>query len=173
MTALLAGKWLVFSLAVAATSGAFVELTHALRHQLEKRVPSLPLRMALGGAVVVVLWRAIGTSGYVGLGVPTIVRAFVEPNVPAYAFAAKLVSTGARVMSHVFLVAVVASLLTGYRGIYPSQRLTRRKGGRGPLPGTIALRDVRTVSASDDDGPSSPALTWSATDREGGAGRRG
>ena len=35
-----------------------------------------------------VLWRAIGTSDYLGLGMPTILRAFSDPQLPVYAFAA-------------------------------------------------------------------------------------
>jgi H+/Cl- antiporter ClcA len=35
----------------------------------------------------------LGTSDYLGLGVPTILRAFHDPGVPAWAFAAKLVFT--------------------------------------------------------------------------------
>jgi H+/Cl- antiporter ClcA len=49
--------------------------------------------MALGGAILVLLWRLAGTSDYLGLGVPTIQRAFVDPALPVSAFAAKLVFT--------------------------------------------------------------------------------
>ena len=90
---LLLAKWVVFALAVAATSVTFIELTHRLKTLLERRVPRLPLRMMLGGAVVVALWRLSATSDYLGLGVPTIVRAFSDPHLPAHAFAAKLVFT--------------------------------------------------------------------------------
>ena len=51
-----------------------------LLRQLEKSPRShserLGLRMAIGGAIVVGLWQLIGTSDYLGLGVPTILRAF-------------------------------------------------------------------------------------------------
>ena len=50
----------------------------------------LGVRMAIGGALVVLLWQLVGTSDYLGLGVPTIVRAFSDPSLPSYAFAAKL-----------------------------------------------------------------------------------
>ncbi len=49
--------------------------------------------MMLGGAAVVGLWRLSGTSDYLGLGVPMIVRAFDDPHLPAYAFALKLLFT--------------------------------------------------------------------------------
>lgn len=89
LTPLLAAKWLVFAVAVAITAAAFIELTHWLKAQ-SARIPSLALRMALGGAIVVGAWQLIGTSDYLGLGVPTIVRAFTDPSLPAWAFAAKL-----------------------------------------------------------------------------------
>ena len=159
-------------------------------------MPRLPLRMALGGARA--WWRcgsSSGTSDYLGLGVPTILRAFKDPSLPWGAFALKLVFTavtlgsgflggevtplffvgaalgnvlarllglpvdlgaavgmaalfaaaantplalsimavellGATVLPHVVIVATVAYLLTGHRGIYPSQRIARLKHGR-------------------------------------------
>jgi H+/Cl- antiporter ClcA len=93
LTPLLLGKWLLFATAAAATTTVFIELTHRLKRLLERRLPALPLRMALGGAAVVLLWRAAGTDAYLGLGVPTILRAFADPSLPSYAFAAKLLFT--------------------------------------------------------------------------------
>lgn len=93
LTPLLALKWLVFAAAVAAVSTAFIELTHWLKRQGERRVPRLGVRMLLGGAAVVGLWQLSGTDDYLGLGVPTIVRAFEDPHLPVYAFAAKLLFT--------------------------------------------------------------------------------
>lgn len=86
-------KWMVFAVAVALTTSAFVELTHALKRFGASRLPRLPWRLAAGGIALVVLWRAVGSSDYLGLGVPTIVRAFVDPGLPRMAFAAKLVFT--------------------------------------------------------------------------------
>ena len=83
-------KWLVFAAALAAVSTAFIELTHLLRRQGERRIRSLGVRMAIGGLVIVLAWQAIGTSDYLGLGIPMILRAFADPGVPAWAFAAKL-----------------------------------------------------------------------------------
>jgi H+/Cl- antiporter ClcA len=71
----------------------FIELTHALKRLSETRLRRLPLRMFVGGLVVVGLWQLVGTSDYLGLGVPTIVRAFSDPDLPAYAFALKLAFT--------------------------------------------------------------------------------
>jgi H+/Cl- antiporter ClcA len=192
MSAPVLGKWLVFGLVVGGVALAFVELVHYVKRQLEKRVTRLPLRMMLGGAAVVVMWRLAGTSDYLGLGVPTIVRAFTDRTLPWGAFAWKLVFTavtlgagflggevtplffvgaalgnalgrllglpvdlaagiglaavfgaaantpialsimavelmGANLFPHVVIVAVVAYLASGHRGIYPAQRVARAK----------------------------------------------
>ncbi|RJS21302.1 chloride channel protein [Corallococcus sp. H22C18031201] len=87
------GKWLVFAVAVAGVAVLFVEGTHRTKKLLERRVPWLPVRMALGGLGVVALWKLVGTDDYLGLGVPGIVRAFQDPTLPGSAFAWKLVFT--------------------------------------------------------------------------------
>lgn len=96
LTLLVAGKLVVIGLAMAGATVAFIELTHTLKKHLAKI--RLPLRMALGGAIVVVLWQglgalSVGSDDYLGLGVPTIVRAFSDPSLPSYAFALKLLFT--------------------------------------------------------------------------------
>jgi H+/Cl- antiporter ClcA len=212
LTPLLCGKWVLFAVAMAAATFAFIEATHFLKKRGERWVRRLPLRMMIGGAVVVALWKLIGTSDYLGLGVPTIVRAFQDPKLPAYAFAAKLVFTsitlgagflggevtplffvgatlgsvlarvlgvplplgagvglaavfassantplalsimavellGANVFPHVFIVCVLAYLLSGHRSIYPAQRLVRGKGG-ARLDRSLALRDLDPPSTA-------------------------
>lgn len=200
-------KWLVFAVAVAGVAIIFVEGTHRLKKLLEGRVPWLPVRMAAGGLAVVGLWKLAGTDAYLGLGVPTIVRAFVDPTLPESAFAWKLLFTavtlgsgflggevtplffigaalgnvlarllglpldlgaavgmaalfaaaantplalsimavelvGASVLPHVVIVATVAYLLTGHRGIYPAQRIARLKHGGPLLARLIPLREL-------------------------------
>ncbi len=93
LTPELLGKWLVFGAAVAVVAVVFVELVHFIKKSLEKAVPALPLRMALGGVAVVALWKLVGMTDYLGLGVPTIERAFVDPSLPSSAFALKLLFT--------------------------------------------------------------------------------
>jgi H+/Cl- antiporter ClcA len=93
MTPAVFGKWILFALAAGLVTMAFVELLHGLKKLLEKRVPKLPYRMFLGGLTVVILWKVVGTSDYLGLGVPTIVRSFTDPHLPMSAFAWKLVFT--------------------------------------------------------------------------------
>jgi len=207
---LLCLKWLAFALAIALTSVAFIELTHFLKRRGERHVKMLGLRMAIGGAIVVLLWKVVGTSDYLGLGVPTIVRSFSDPSLPVYAFALKLVFTavtlgagflggevtplffigaalggvlapalgiprdlgagvglaavfasasntplalsvmavellGGNAFPHVAIVCVVAYLISGHRSIYPSQRITRGKGGGGPGR-TVRLRDLEQIA---------------------------
>jgi H+/Cl- antiporter ClcA len=206
------GKWLLFAVAVALVAVLFVESTHRLKKLLERRVPWLPLRMAVGGLAVVGLWKLSGTEMYLGLGVPTIVRAFVDPALPESAFAWKLLFTavtlsagflggevtplffigaalgnvlarvlglpldlgaavgmaalfaaaantplalsimavelvGASALPHVAIVATVAYLLTGHRGIYPAQRIARLKHGGPLLSRLVPLRELPTEPA--------------------------
>ena len=93
LSPLVIGKWLIFAAAIAAATVAFIELTHWLKREGERRVPRLPIRMLLGGLAVVAIWQLLGTSDYLGLGVPTIVRAYEDPELASYAFAAKLLLT--------------------------------------------------------------------------------
>ncbi|MHA7627233.1 chloride channel protein [Corallococcus sp. M7] len=212
------GKWLVFAVGIAGVAVAFIEGTHGLKRVLERRVPWLPVRMALGGLGVVGLWKLAGTSDYLGLGVPGILRAFEDVSLPWGAFAWKLVFTvvtlgagflggevtplffigaalgnvlarllglpvdlgaavgmaalfaaaantplalslmavelvGASVLPHVAIVATVAYLLTGHRGIYPSQRIARRKLGGPLLDRIVALRDLHSAPRKEPEAP--------------------
>jgi H+/Cl- antiporter ClcA len=126
LTPSLLGKWLVFAVAVAAVTIVFIELLRFLKRQGERLVPRLPLRMCAGGLAVVLAWRMVGTSDYLGLGVPTIVRAFVDPGLPATAFALKLLFTaitlgagflGGEVTPLFFVGAALGNLLARLLGI--------------------------------------------------------
>src|SRR5690606_3142959 len=59
----------------------------------ERLLPRLPSRMFVGGAAIVIAWKVVGTSDYLGLGVPLIVRSFEDPALPNHAFALKLLFT--------------------------------------------------------------------------------
>jgi H+/Cl- antiporter ClcA len=126
LTPLLLLKWLGFAAAVALVSTAFIELTELLKKRGAKHVPRLPSRMFLGGLAVVALWKLVGTSDYLGLGVPTIVRSFTDPSLPAHAFALKLVFTavtlsagflGGEVTPLFFVGATLGSALARLMGI--------------------------------------------------------
>jgi H+/Cl- antiporter ClcA len=79
--------------AIALVTTAFIELTHLIKKRGERHIPRAPLRMFSGGLAIVGLWKLVGTSDYLGLGVPMIVRAFEDIEYPVYAFALKLVFT--------------------------------------------------------------------------------
>ena len=49
---------------------------------------------------------------------------------------------GGAVLPHVVIVTVIAYLLSGHRGIYPAQRLLRKKHGPA-LEKPVALREYR------------------------------
>ncbi len=86
-------KWLVFAAAVALVTLVFIEGLHAAKRQAEKRIPRLPLRMMIGGAIVVAMWKLSGTDDFLGLGVPQIVHAFAPGGAAPWAFAAKMLFT--------------------------------------------------------------------------------
>jgi H+/Cl- antiporter ClcA len=93
LTALLLGKWLLFALAVALATTTFIELLHVIKAQAERRLSRLPLRSCAGGVLLILLWRLVGTSDYLGLGVPVILRAFSDPSLASAAFLLKIVFT--------------------------------------------------------------------------------
>lgn len=93
LTPLLCLEWIAFAATVALTSIVFIELTHFLKRRGEQHFTHLGVRMAIGGAMVVGLWQLVGTSDYLGLGVPTIARSFTDPSLPEWAFALKLLFT--------------------------------------------------------------------------------
>jgi H+/Cl- antiporter ClcA len=76
--------------------------------------------------VVVGLWKLVGTSDYLGLGVPMIVRSFEDPSLPTGAFALKLLFTavtlgagfiGGEVTPLFFVGATLGSVLARWLGI--------------------------------------------------------
>lgn len=119
-------EWIVFGAVVALVTTAFIELTHRIKALGERHAPRLPVRMFFGGLAVVVLWKIVGTSDYLGLGVPMIQRAFEDPKLPVYAFALKLVFTavtigsgflGGEVTPLFFVGAALGSVLARLFGI--------------------------------------------------------
>lgn len=126
LTPVLLLKWLVFAAAVAIVTAAFIELTHFIKRRGEMHIPRMPVRMFLGGLIIVGLWKLVGTSDYLGLGVPMIVRSFEDPNLPIYAFALKLLFTaitlgagflGGEVTPLFFIGAALGSVLARLLGI--------------------------------------------------------
>ncbi|MBO2010105.1 chloride channel protein [Hymenobacter negativus] len=73
------------------TARGFATLTHGLARQFQ-RIAYPPLRPVVGGALVALTVAALGTTKYIGLGIPTIVAAFQAP-LPPQDFALKLALT--------------------------------------------------------------------------------
>jgi H+/Cl- antiporter ClcA len=82
-SAILAG--LAFGLAAM----VFAKLTHKISHIFKSKISYAPLRPAIGGGIVALIVWAIGSTRYIGLGVPTILNAFEMP-LPPWDFAAKI-----------------------------------------------------------------------------------
>lgn len=73
------------------TARGFATLTHAVARQFG-RIAYPPLRPVLGGALVALAVAALGTTKYIGLGIPTIIAAFQTP-LPPQDFLLKLALT--------------------------------------------------------------------------------
>jgi H+/Cl- antiporter ClcA len=67
----------------------FAKLTHKISSFFKSKVAYPPLRPAIGGVLVALIVWAIGSTKYIGLGIPTIVNAF-ENHLPPWDFAAKI-----------------------------------------------------------------------------------
>jgi H+/Cl- antiporter ClcA len=92
-TPMVLGKLCLMGGAMALLAISFLEAIHRVRHVLEAKVPHPGVRMSLGGLAVVGLWQLTGTSDYLGLGIPTLLRAFTDPALPKSAFALKFAFT--------------------------------------------------------------------------------
>ncbi|MGI4757274.1 MAG: voltage-gated chloride channel family protein [Janthinobacterium lividum] len=73
-------------------AGAFAKTTHAIGALFKRYVAWPPLRPFLGGTVVAGAVFALGTTRYIGLGIPTIVAAF-HGQLPPYDFLNKFLFT--------------------------------------------------------------------------------
>jgi H+/Cl- antiporter ClcA len=70
----------------------FARLTHTIGHLAKRRIPWAPARPFVGGILVVAAVFALGTTRYIGLGIPTILESFDHPIHP-WDFAAKTLFT--------------------------------------------------------------------------------
>ncbi|MFB9051852.1 voltage-gated chloride channel family protein [Formosa undariae] len=70
----------------------FSKSTHFWANLFKKLIKYPPLRPAIGGVILAVIIYGIGTTKYIGLGVPTIVDSF-SSNMNSYDFLAKLLFT--------------------------------------------------------------------------------
>ncbi len=67
----------------------FAKATHFWSQLFSNQIPYPPLRPVIGGILVALIVFAMGTTKYIGLGIPTIVDAFSE-DLPWYDFLAKI-----------------------------------------------------------------------------------
>ena len=67
----------------------FAKLTHQISHFFKAQISYPPLRPAIGGVIVALTVWAIGSTKYIGLGIPTIVDAFYT-KLPPWDFTAKI-----------------------------------------------------------------------------------
>jgi H+/Cl- antiporter ClcA len=74
------------------TAMAFAKATHIISHTAEKLISFAPLRPFFGGIIVTAGVFLIGTTKYIGLGLPTIDASFHD-KLPVYDFAGKFVFT--------------------------------------------------------------------------------
>jgi H+/Cl- antiporter ClcA len=86
LAAILAGS--IFGL----TAMVFGTLTHWISNYFKAQISYPPARPAVGGILVAISIVAVGTTKYIGLGIPTIVSAF-QTQLPPWDFAAKIAFT--------------------------------------------------------------------------------
>jgi H+/Cl- antiporter ClcA len=71
------------------TARLFVTLTHRIGDYFQAKISYPPLRPLIGGILIAIVIQAIGTTKYIGLGIPSIVSAFTT-QLPPWDFAAKM-----------------------------------------------------------------------------------
>jgi H+/Cl- antiporter ClcA len=71
----------------------FSRSTHFWQNLFSKTIPFPPLRPFIGGIILAITLYFIGTTKYIGLGIPMIVDAFSTPNA-SYDFLIKILFTG-------------------------------------------------------------------------------
>ncbi len=74
------------------TGMLFAKTTHAISNFAKKTIAWAPMRPVVGGVLVASAVFALGTTKYIGLGIPTIVAAF-STHLPPYDFAVKFLFT--------------------------------------------------------------------------------
>lgn len=73
-------------------AATFSKVMHKVSRFFKAQIAYPPLRPVAGGVMVALAVWALGTTEYIGLGIPTILSAFEQP-LPAYAFALKILLT--------------------------------------------------------------------------------
>lgn len=73
-------------------ASTFSKVIHKVGAVFKSKIAYPPLRPFIGGVIVACAVWALGTTKYIGLGIPTIVESF-EQQLPAYDFAIKIILT--------------------------------------------------------------------------------
>lgn len=74
------------------SASTFSKVIHKAGSVFKSKISYPPLRPFVGGVIVACAVWAIGTTKYIGLGIPTIVQSF-DQQLPAYDFAIKMILT--------------------------------------------------------------------------------
>lgn len=82
----------IAGLAFGLTGRLFASATHGISHWFKRTIRYAPLRPVVGGAVVAAAVFALGSTRYIGLGIPTIVASFAHSVAP-WDFAGKFLFT--------------------------------------------------------------------------------
>lgn len=86
--------WIILvSILFGLTSMLFSRTTHFWSNLFSKTIKYAPLRPFIGGIILAIAIYFIGTTKYIGLGIPTIVDSFSNPNA-SYDFLLKILFTG-------------------------------------------------------------------------------
>ncbi|EJL72728.1 voltage-gated chloride channel family protein [Chryseobacterium populi] len=83
-------------------AAAFSKIIHWAGKLFKSKIKYPPFRPIIGGAIVAVAVFAMGTTRYIGLGIPVIIESF-ETQLPLYDFALKMIFT-------------IATLSAGFKG---------------------------------------------------------
>ncbi len=83
---------IIAGIAFGLCAAAFSKVIHFLSAQFKNKIAFPPLRPFIGGIIVALAVWAIGTTKYIGLGIPTILTSF-DQQLPVYDFAVKMAFT--------------------------------------------------------------------------------
>lgn len=83
---------IIAGIAFGICAASFSKIIHWTANQFKKHIAFPPLRPFVGGVIVALAVLAIGTTKYIGLGIPTIVQSF-EVQLPPYDFVLKMAFT--------------------------------------------------------------------------------
>ena len=93
MTLINLGWIIIVGVLFGLTSMLFSRTTHFWGRLFCKYIQDAPLRPLVGGLILVVVIYGIGSTKYIGLGIPTIIESFSTPNA-SYDFLLKIIFTG-------------------------------------------------------------------------------